>query len=71
MALNYFYNAQLNESPEVLQNTSGSHSEWLWLILLAFLFLTHKDLNTCRTGDNATPLIVILLILFFFTKSTG
>lgn len=71
MALNYFYNAQLNESPEEVQTTSGSYSQWLWPILLAFLFLTHRDLNTCRNGDYTTHLILIVLILFFFTKSTG
>lgn len=70
MALNYFYNAQLQESPEASRPASGNHSEWLWLMLLVFLFLTHNDLNTCRHGENSINLIVILVILFFFTKAT-
>lgn len=70
MALNYFYNAQIEEVPEK-ETLSGTHSEWIWLIiLLVFLLFTHNDLNTCRHGETSTHLIFIVLALVLFTKAT-
>lgn len=74
-ATNFFYNA----NPEITTNPRSTPSsplaqfsnEWIWLILIVFVFLNSKDSFFGSDGKNFNILLLALLAFVILSNTTG
>lgn len=68
---NCFYNAASQDTPKNSPKLVGSNNEWIWLILIAFIFLYCKDAFAGSEGKSFNTLIIVILAFVFFSNTTS
>ncbi|MDA3730106.1 hypothetical protein PBV87_01075 [Niameybacter massiliensis] len=70
---NCFYNSTTENTSQAqtsLFRFGCGNNEWIWLILIALVFLNGKDLFGGCDGKSSNMLILIILAFFFFSNTS-
>ena len=70
---NCFYNSTTETSSQAqtpLSRLTSGNNEWIWLILIALVFLNSKDLFGGCDGKSSNMLVLIILAFFFFSNTS-
>ncbi|MEF9958588.1 MAG: hypothetical protein RR448_01275 [Niameybacter sp.] len=70
-ATNCFYNAIPEDTTRSLPSLMGGNSEWIWLILIAFLFMNGKNPFGGSDGKSSNTLILMVLAFVFLSNTTS